>query len=169
MFGDNAPIWLFLKQLPHRQLPWDAVGADTGAYIMEVYPALMILGLFPVYFERGRLPKYNPANQKQFNLQDWQSLVTQIGRVACAERIEDLLEWARAMAAVEKPRKSDQDKVDAILCALQALLWWRSGAKNSFVIGDEVAGYMVSVGSERLNAIIREKARERNVPFNVRW
>src|SRR5690606_35616231 len=67
MFGDNAPIWPFLRDLS-ADLAWErSIGAARGRYALEIYPCAALLGLFPEFMARGRAAKYNPARRRTFN------------------------------------------------------------------------------------------------------
>jgi predicted RNase H-like nuclease len=169
MFGDDAAIWPFLESIPHAQCPASAVGADKGQVIMEVFPALAILGLFPRYIERGRQPKYNPERRKTFELDDWRSLVKGLALYGNKAGIDFLPEWARSMSTLPRPLKADQDAVDAVICAIQAFHWWQWGFEKSAVIGDEKTGYIVGVTSDWTMEYLKAQAEKRSVPFQRRW
>lgn len=169
MFDDDAPIWRFLETIPHTQSPAVAVGADVGQVIMEVFPALAILGLFPRYIERGRQPKYNPERRKTFDVGDWRSLASELAQYGTIAGIADLPDWAGAMSALAHPGKADQDAMDAVICAIQAFHWWRWGFDGSVVIGDEEAGYIVGAANAWTMNYLKTQADRRSVPFQRRW
>ena len=73
MFDDSAPIWGFLDQLGYPQLPWSVLepkGVADSKALVEVFPALSLLGLVPALFDRGLAARYNPSNRKKFDLGD---------------------------------------------------------------------------------------------------
>ena len=160
MLCDAAPIWRFLVALQAAQDPERARATTTGLYLMEVFPALALASLAAGFCGLRAAPKYNPANRKKFRPADW-------GRVAYAARNEslrlgcgELAEWCREAAAIGRPRKVDQDKLDSILCVLTALRWRLRPRDESLVIGDAINGYMVLPASplvrERLSAAARK-------------
>ena len=169
MFGDDAPIWPFLDSIPHKQSPASAVGADAGKVIMEVFPALAILGLFPWFINRGRQPKYNPERRKLFRQSDWQRLTWRLAQFGTRTDIVGLQDWARRMMALPQPSKADQDAIDAVICAIQAFHWWQFGFKGSAVIGDENAGYIVGAVNDWTMEYLRDQAEKCSVPFQREW
>ena len=169
MFGDDAAVWPFLESIPHRQSPAAAIGADTGKVIMEVFPALAILGLFPWFTNRGRQPKYNPERRKTYQPADWRRLVWRLSRHGTEMRMDGLHDWARSMLALPRPGKADQDAVDAVICAIQAFHWWRWGFEGSAVIGDEKTGYIVGVVNDWTMEYLKAQAEKRSVPFQREW
>ena len=62
MFGDSAPIWGFLNKLAASNDldPDSVVGATSGRFSFEIYPAAALVGLFPEFLERGKCAKYTP-------------------------------------------------------------------------------------------------------------
>jgi predicted RNase H-like nuclease len=63
MFDVGAPIWRFLKVLGAKQDPELSRTAESGLFIVEVFPALA-LPAFDVKFNgRCKAPKYNPATR----------------------------------------------------------------------------------------------------------
>lgn len=169
MFNDSAPIWRFLSALPHQQSPERSVKAEAGSFLLEVFPALTILGLFPVFKNRGMLPKYNPENRKKFSLWDWRLLTDRVSRYGLDHRIEGLSVWVKGMMDLREPKKADQDALDAVICAIQAFHWWSFGYEESVVVGDPENGYMVTATSSWMRTALREKCEKRAVPFNKKW
>jgi predicted RNase H-like nuclease len=168
MFGDDAPIWPFLRDLK-AEIGWrSSVGATTGRFAIEVYPAPAYAGLFPVFCERGRLPKYNPANRRKFSLEDWRLLCESIGGLGHELGISGVQDWCLEAAGLVRPCKSDQDKLDAVACVLIAYLWWRWGPERSIVVGDLATGYIVLPASETTEEIVRAAAALHVVPFSPR-
>jgi predicted RNase H-like nuclease len=169
MFGDGAPVWRFLQNLKYDELPFVAHRAASGRYLIEVFPALSIAGMFPRFVARGRLPKYNPQNRRIFQMEDWRLLMDDVAEYAVKGDIAGLQEWAHRQRHRERPTKSDQDRADAAICALQALDWWRHGLERSAVVGDGERGYMVAAVSPITDAILKEAAQRAGVPYCVRW
>ena len=147
MFGEHAPIWVFLAKLKERgfqEVTANSFSAKQGRYYLETYPAFGDLGLFGY----KKCPKYNPAG-KTFSLSDWKKLCLHIGQVGMELKIEGLKRWAEKMCRDADKKKTllkwkkDQDLLDAVLCMLFGYVWWRSGLEQSTIIGDDKKGYMV--------------------------
>jgi predicted RNase H-like nuclease len=133
------------------QDPNSARIAGTGLYLMEVFPALALASLG--FFGPKAAPHYNPGRKKTFRIHDWE----RVGAVA-AKRADDLgceklAEWCRCARAIHEPRKADQDKLDAALCALIALRWRTQSRDESVMLGDLSSGYMVTPAT----AAVRER------------
>ena len=144
MFGDCAPIWLFLSELNAIQDPIKARTAGTGHFLIEVYPALSLLALKDDFAERNGCPKYNPEKRKKFRLDDWRAVAAVVQANANEFGVSDLADWACQMQALAAPRKCHQDLLDAAICALIGLMW-RAGPSNcSAMRGDLENGYMVT-------------------------
>lgn len=62
MFGDAAPLWRFKASLGASDDPERARSAESGLFLIEVFPALALPALHPPFAERLSGPKYNPAN-----------------------------------------------------------------------------------------------------------
>ena len=166
MFGDGAPIWSFLRDLDADIDWWSSVQANYGRYAIEVYPAPAIAGLFPVFCERGRLPKYNPANRRTFSLEDWRQLCELVGGLGGALGIAGVEAWCQEAASLNLPRKQDQDKLDAVICVLIAYRWWRWGSERSIVVGDRSTGYIITPVNDATRGILYQAAALHGVPVN---
>lgn len=66
MFGVDAPIWRFLKRLGAEEDPERSRTAESGLFIIEVFPALALAAFEARFNGRLKAPKYNPANRKSF-------------------------------------------------------------------------------------------------------
>jgi len=71
MFDDGAPLWEFLRDLEATEDPERARLADSGLYIIEVFPALALPTFHEDFCGRLRGPRYNPARRKTFRHADW--------------------------------------------------------------------------------------------------
>src|SRR5262249_39768770 len=87
MFGDDAPIWRFLKRLGAKEDPELSRGADIGLYIIEVFPALALPAFEARFCGRMKAPKYNPANKRKFRRDDWLNVIEIIACYAGAAQI----------------------------------------------------------------------------------
>ncbi|MDX1820088.1 MAG: DUF429 domain-containing protein [Paracoccaceae bacterium] len=165
MFCEDAPIWPFLSDLASTQDPMAARTAGAGHFLMEVFPALALPAFSDVFSGRLRAPKYNPQNRKKFRLEDWHSVAQVIQDVADRFGMRDLADWAREMQSLPDPRKSDQDKIDAAICALIGLGWRAGPAHRSAMLGDLQSGYMVTPISDATRPRLEGAATRRGVPF----
>jgi predicted RNase H-like nuclease len=74
--------------------------------------------------------------------------------------------WTEKAAALEKPRKADQDKLDAVICSLVGYQWLRKPREDSIMIGDLVTGYMIAPASPAVRARLRLAAIARGVAID---
>ena len=177
MFGDGAPIWPFLATLNtagfiHDPRVVDSAAAPVDRYYVEVYPALANLGLFPRYREAraikgdqkqiASVPKYNPENRNNFSIDDWRRLCGEV-RAMLATFGVDASAWLESAAAKERPRKRDQDQLDALI-ALGVILQWHE-RRPSCVIGGIASGYMVTPQVPSLCDELRRSADKIGVSF----
>jgi len=176
MFGDNAPIWKLLRNIPHKQLPWQAFKKDNINHqpaplkiIAEVYPALALPGLIPFFFTRGKCAKYNPANKKNFNIEDWVCICEFIDGFAVQNKIKGLSEWAQLTKCINFPTKSDQDRLDGAICAVIGYHWYLYGTKSNMVIGDVTTGYVITPVTSDVSEILIQSAKKKGVPINTPW
>ena len=175
MFGDNAPIWRLLQNIPHKQIPWLSnkeihASEDTlKQVIIEVFPALAIPSFIPYFFERGKGAKYNPANKKNFNIDDWICICKFIENFGIKHQIDGLAQWAAQEKSNMAPSKSDQDRLDGAICTLIGYQWYQDGIETNLVIGDAHAGYMVTPITSETRCILTRAANKNNVPVNKVW
>ncbi|MFY8193786.1 MAG: DUF429 domain-containing protein [Novosphingobium sp.] len=164
MFCDDAPIWSFISGLGATEDPILARTASAGHFLIEVFPALALPALDDGFAQRLRAPKYNPQNRKKFRLEDWQAVARVVERSAERFNVQGFAEWAHRMRNVAQPRKSDQDKLDAALCALTGLFWRAGPAAQSAMLGDVENGYMVTPISDATWPRLRQAAIRNGVP-----
>jgi predicted RNase H-like nuclease len=146
MFDDAAPIWRFKERLHAVEDPERARGAAAGLFLIEVFPALALPSFEPAHFGRLLGARYNPARRRTFRQADWISVAEALGRKGAAEEIVGMADWA-APAASKEPRKSDQDMLDAVVCALTGYWWLFKPPLDSVMIGDLRTGYMIAPAS----------------------
>ena len=172
MFDDSAPIWGFLDQLGYPQLPWTVLepkGVAGSKTLIEVFPALSLLGLVPALFDRGVAARYNPSNRKTFDLGDWMSVCRFVEDYAITHRIGEMKSWARKAASNAAPIKADQDRLDSVICAICGFHWLTYGVERNTVIGDTSSGYMVIATTADTHGILSRKARRLPLSINVPW
>jgi predicted RNase H-like nuclease len=148
MFGSEAPIWPFLERFG------GAANLSTRVDIMvfETYPVLAIIAFDWVLPDRerlaGRLPKYNPQRRKTFALADWKHICRRIGDALNVAGATSLAQWANILSELQKPRKSDQDRLDACICLLGAMAMAKQ--QRILIVGNYHTGYMVVPYSQPL-------------------
>jgi predicted RNase H-like nuclease len=166
MFGDNAPIWRFLRDLDADNEYEHAINADSGRYAFEIYPCAALLGLYPEFMDRKKAAKYNPGNRKMFSRYDWNRLCELLGETGDDLQIDGFSRWMAEMAAKDPLRKSDQDCVDAAICVVIAIRWWRFGYERSLAVGDLTSGYIITPSNPEMTRQIQESANARGVPVH---
>jgi predicted RNase H-like nuclease len=165
MFCDDSPIWTFLATLGAIEDPARARSARSGLYLVEVFPALALPSLDESFFGRNAAPKYNPGRRKTFRSGDWvrvaQVLAAQFGELD----LPALARWCHETAEIAAPRKPDQDRLDAMICLLVALLWRLRPPQATMMIGSLESGYMVLPASAAVRERLADRARLNFVPF----
>ena len=163
MFDDGAPIWSFLRDLSAVEDPERARTAEIGLYVMEVFPALALAALHGDFSGRMRGPRYNPARRKTFCQKDWDRVVEVVVAEALALRCESFDDWCASSKAIGAPQKSDQDKLDAVICLLVAIRWRLKPRDTSVMVGDLESGYIVAP----VNAEIRQRLLSKAMALSV--
>jgi predicted RNase H-like nuclease len=167
MFGPKAPIWDFLEKLAATENPEDARTAVRGLHLMEVFPALALASLEARFFGRLMGPRYNPGRRRTFKIEDWRAVIAAASAEAKRFGCDALVAWLDELRNLEKPKKADQDRLDAALCLLIAIRW-RFGARNeSVAIGDLQTGYIVTPVSSAVMTVLLKAADERKIPVNL--
>jgi predicted RNase H-like nuclease len=166
MFCAAAPVWRFLAALGAVENPEAARTAQAGLFVIEVFPALALASLQTAFFGRLAAPRYNPARRRTFRVADWAAVASaaadeadQLGVIAPAA-------WCRSAATLACPTKADQDRLDAVLCALIALRWCRRPRGESLLLGDLATGYMVLPASPDVRTRLTQGARRLCVPVD---
>lgn len=144
MFDDNAPIWRFKSDLAAIEDPEAARTAAVGTYLIEVFPALALPSLVPAHCGRLLGAKYNPVRRSTFRIEHWRSVADGVAAFGLAHGVLGLPGWAQAHRGFGVPRKSDQDLLDAALCALVGYMWLFADRSQLLLIGDLQSGYMVT-------------------------
>lgn len=167
MFCAKSPIWQFLKDLGAFEDPEQARTATAGTFLMEVFPALALPSIDESFAVRLGAPKYNPGNGKQFKPDDWirvtKAVETESRGLGCPE----LADWCCEAGKLAKPKKADQDRLDAGICLAIALRWRLRPRKDSILLGDLLTGYMVTPASEVMRAkLTAAAAKKGNVPVD---
>jgi predicted RNase H-like nuclease len=163
MFDDAAPIWSFKRTLGAVEDPELARTATHGLFLMEVFPALALASLELAFFGRLKAPRYNPARRKTFRIADWWAVIAAVRVYAARATIAGVEEWLDSLTSRERPHKSDQDKLDALVCALVGYHWLVRDRCDSIMIGDLSFGYMVAPVTPETLMRIRAAGQERSV------
>lgn len=159
MFGQGAPVWAFINQFGGAADP--LASAFCGAVVFETYPVLAMIALGWVREDSriaGRLPKYNPQRRKTFSLDDWQYVCRMASSEFRERGLVEIARWIDAAREVERPRKSDQDKLDACLCLLVAL--HLAEGSDCLMVGDRQTGYIVVPHSADLQGEVEARCSE---------
>jgi predicted RNase H-like nuclease len=119
---------------PAIEDPEAARAASDGLYIMEVFPALALAGLNSAFCDRLKGPRYNPERRKTFTLAHWHDVIETIRRFGTLAAIELIEDWCDTTLSVLSPRKADQDKLDAMICALIGLHWLTAPREQSVMM-----------------------------------
>jgi predicted RNase H-like nuclease len=141
--------------------------AEAGLFLMEVFPALALPALSVRFDGRHGAPKCNPRNRRQFRREDWHEVthaVASHGLYCCFPDLE-VMDWAKAQADIERPVKADQDRLDAVICALIGMIWRTEVHTASAMIGDLTHGYMVTPVSLDSRKRLSAAAAKCGVPF----
>ncbi|MGA2607467.1 MAG: DUF429 domain-containing protein [Terriglobia bacterium] len=165
MFDNDAPIWRFLSRLDCIQDPECAQTAQSGLFLIEVFPALALPSIDSAFFGRLKGPRYNPNRRKTFRIDDWCRVVDAVAAEACRFGCNELAEWCGARA-IDQLRKPDQDLLDSTICLLVAIRWRLGPRQSSAMIGDLSNGYMVTPVSEAVRARLTAAARQRGVQID---
>lgn len=166
MFDDTAPIWHFKLMLNALEDPEAARHAASGLYLMEVFPALALAGLNSTFCERLKAPRYNPERRKTFQLNHWRDVIETIRNYSVHAAIELIDHWCDEAKSLTQPKKADQDKLDAMICALIGLHWMKAPREQSVMIGDLVNGYMIAPALFGIHERLRKAAELREVPIH---
>ncbi len=166
MFDDDAPIWRFKENLAAIENPEQARHATDGTYVMEVFPALALAGINADYCVRLGGPRYNPARRKTFEISHWKSVVNLVTDFGARLDVHDLKKWCDEQLQLERPRKADQDKLDAVICALIGLHWKIAPRHQSVMIGDLSTGYMIAPALNGVHERLKTKGTETGVAID---
>lgn len=169
MFGDGAPIWKFLDRVGARENPAAAREATHGLFLIEVFPALALASIIPAIWKRGRAAKYNPGQRKTFVHADWGLVTEGIASLAQQWGIEPIMTAANELGELKSPTKSDQDKLDALICLTIAWAWRCRPRDELMVIGDGISGYMVTPVNNKTRPVLVKSALHRSVPVESTW
>lgn len=75
-------------------------------------------------------------------------------------------QWCVENAAREKPSKADQDRLDAVICALIGIHWLRGPREHSMMIGDRLTGYIVAPTLNGVHEKLAMAAMKHGVPVD---
>jgi predicted RNase H-like nuclease len=165
MFGDDAPIWRFKKALNASDSIEACVPGHAGLFMAEVFPAFALLTFNTALWGRKLAPKYNPVNRKKLKLADWKSVTSTVAKIAREQDLSEAAAWADRQNGNPTPQKADQDKIDAVICALIGMRWLFDRRDNNVMIGDLTSGYIISPCSPPIRERLSIKAAELGVSF----
>jgi predicted RNase H-like nuclease len=166
MFDVSAPVWKFLDQLGAIENPELARTDELGLFILEVFPALALASMNGDFFGRLARPRYNPSRKHTFNIEHWIAVAKTASVVAERLECKPVVAWCSDLMNISRPRKSDQDKLDSIICTLVAVCWRLDPRQQMAMIGDLLNGYIVTPVSKLARERLAAAALLRNVPLN---
>ena len=156
MFGPRAPIWPFLSRFGGAANPLVPV---VGNRVFETYPVLAMIALgwtlpdsSPHPRPTGRMPKYNPDRRKNFSLPDWLYVCGRASDEFRDRELKGIVQWINNAEQLSKPRKEDQDRLDACLCLLVAL--HLAEGKECLMVGNRKTGCIVVPHSAELHGAL---------------
>jgi predicted RNase H-like nuclease len=166
-FGDGAPIWRFLNKLGAMQDPMQARTAKLGKFVMEVFPALSIPSMAPSFLnrDRGKVPKYNPGKEN-FQQRDWAQLIFELYKLSEETGCGGARRWFGSIDKGICPSKSDQDRLDAVICMLIAVAWRKLPMQRLLMIGDTLTGYIITVAIGKAREALIHSAQRQGVPLH---
>jgi len=141
MFGAAAPVWTFLARFGGAA---DPLRLTDGTCVIETYPVLALIALKLLRDGRGTagiLPKYNPQRTKTFSRSDWKFVCEGAAEFLAHHSAPGLAAWLAEAAPKTDPKKSDQDRLDACLCLLVAVLLQQG--RECLMVGNLATGYIV--------------------------
>ncbi|ARO55097.1 protein of unknown function [Methylorubrum extorquens DM4] len=96
-------------------------------------------------------------------------MVAAVRRLSEEHQFAKLSAWADDLAGIADPRKADQDRLDAVLCALIGLHWHLAPRDASIMIDDREAGYMVAPASLVVRQRLAAAAAACGVSTDADW
>ena len=81
---------------------------------------------------------------ENLKLEDWKRVATAAAGSFAAMGFAEASAWCAAQASLERPRKADQDRLDAMLCLLIGLRWRLRPREEGVMLGCLEEGYIVS-------------------------
>jgi predicted RNase H-like nuclease len=154
MFDDDAPLWKFTKSFGNLL---GIANFGRSCCLIETYPVLALIALELVRADRrhkGRLPKYNPARRKTFRQEDWDFLCASLAGFFDKPGVRDVSDWLCNQSG-KKPKKKDQDGLDACICLLVAM--HLAEGKTCLQIGKSESGEIVVPYLETLETELQER------------
>lgn len=150
MFCDASPIWRFLAELGATEAPEECRFATSGLFLVEVFPALALPSIDRAFFGRLAAPRYNPARRKTFRSADWGRVSNAVAKAYADMGFEEASAWCETQSHLARPVKADQDRLDAMICALIGLRWRRAARSEVVMLGCLDEGYMVGPVTEEV-------------------
>ncbi len=132
---------------------------------MEVFPALSIPSMAPSFLNGGKAPKYNPKSP-MFRPVDWAQLIFELSTFAETIGCFGALQWLKSIDKGKKPKKEEQDLLDAVICMLIAVSWRKLPTEVMLMIGDVSNGYMVTNATGKAREILINSALRQNVSLD---
>jgi predicted RNase H-like nuclease len=166
MFGAAAPIWSFLSRFGGAA---DLRGPVTMTTVVETFPVLALVALgwtLPCTRRSGRLPKYNPERRETFSIEDWKFVCCRVADALRARGLSRTAAWVDEASRLSRPRKADQDCIDACICLIAAM-YFASG-EPSLCVGQNGTGYIVVPHGAQLEHELRARCAKKKYAAE-RW
>ena len=93
-------------------------------------------------------------------------MVEVVAAYATEAGIAGITSWTEELLTVSTPKKADQDRLDAVLCALIGYHWRSRSRKDSIKIGDLNNGYIVAPVSPDTRQRLEAAAHKCGVPVD---
>ncbi len=168
MFGPTSPIHQFLNDIQNfakdQKLAFtlDPRSAGfEGICVVEVYPVLATLALFPALIERGEVARYNPQRRKTFSYADWQRLCVGLASMFSQAGLDGISHHC-SQAAKTNVAKSAQDMIDACICLVVA--YCLATCMRCGQIGDLKTGNMLTPITDLLKPFVEQAIKRSTVP-----
>jgi predicted RNase H-like nuclease len=143
-YGPSAGIWAFLSALDgsgYVNRPMSIPRSTSGRFYFECYPHPAIIALL----NTAKVLKYKCRHRNQ---QDWDRLIDFLKGLPI-RNMPDVVDSLRVQ------NKVNEDKLDAVVCAYAAILWWRYGTAQSSMLGDIDTGYIVTPHNDTTLGLFR--------------
>jgi predicted RNase H-like nuclease len=132
-YGEGAGIWKFQSELKTESFehkPMSIPKSEKGKFYFECYPHPSIIAML----NRDKILKYKCRHKSQ---NDWNALLEFLKSLP-VKGLSQILDQ------LTPQNKGNEDRLDSIVCAWIAYLWWKKGTENSLMVGSMSTGYIVT-------------------------
>jgi hypothetical protein len=121
-------------------------GGKEGKFYFECYPHPSIIGMM----KRDMILKYKCRHK---NSNDWDALRRFLSELP----IRNIATILKNLAG---QTKGNEDKLDSIVCAWTAYLWWKNGKQGSLMAGSMETGYIVTPVTDQMRTSLQKQFGE---------